>query len=290
MTLYESAIRFTKPSLHSKFTQWQENLADAQATLYESNIEGKTWFIGTSLSKRLDNKVMNGYEKFAYSGMSILDALKIANRISEVADTLVIEMNVIERPESIDFEEKLLHPIHIFLNRNLVSTRQAYQPVGLLSRYILLAYSRFFLIKKISKEDEPKRCGKPENIEVINQQVMFGEAIKVLKNQYSNRVDEQLLFAQLDKLKRYIRAFQDHGTKILFFEMPVNHQLTELDHPKAVRESFRLFFPESEFTYLPRDTSSYQTTDGVHLSQSEATKFSLFIKQKLDVTNIIIER
>ena len=63
--------------------------------------------------------------------------------------------------------------------------------------------------------------------------------------------------------------------------MPVNQEAYHLKELEQTRKMVRMAFPNSRYAYLPNDTTTYLTTDGLHLDYEGQQRYSHFIKQAL---------
>jgi hypothetical protein len=63
--------------------------------------------------------------------------------------------------------------------------------------------------------------------------------------------------------------------------MPINSNLMELPLAKTIRNELNSIFPTSMVNYIQIDSSLYETSDGVHLNNYEAVKYTTFFKRKL---------
>jgi hypothetical protein len=285
MLTYESAIRLLQPSLESRFTQWQNNVTRAQKIVYAEDIIEKTWIAGTSLSNRLDMNMLTGIRNFSFGGLSLFEAFKIMKELDVHPDTILVEINVIDRLESKEFQDAILQPILFKTRKHLHGMRQNAQPIGLAVRYSYWLVNKLFVNKEVGKlivSNQINSCTLSWKLNNNSpEKDRLNKAIESKHAEYSEKVDVEHLDNQLLKLKLDIVAFEALGIKIIFFEIPVHHSLLSLQKPSQIRNAFRTTFPESEYTYLPTDRRPYQTTDGVHLSEVEGRQYSIYLTSEL---------
>ncbi len=286
MITYELLIRLWHPSLESRFTQWQTNIAKAQGIIYDDGLREKNWIAGTSLSNRLNIETLTGFRSCSFGGFSLFEAFRIMNELEIRPDTILVEINVIDRSESRQFQDAILHPVLFETRKYLYSMRQAAQPIGLTVRYSRLLTTGFFRTNKVTTlknrhQNNPNSENRAPLKNHFDNDDRLTASIASIKSEYSKGVDNSHLSKQLQILKSKISPFEAAGTKIIFFEIPVHHSLINLKKPEQIRNAFRSVFPESEYTYLPNDSRPYQTTDGVHLNGVEGKQYAEFIRSNL---------
>jgi hypothetical protein len=99
-------------------------------------------------------------------------------------------------------------------------------------------------------------------------------------------LDERMLDVQMrdyaeapnDRLLADVFYLRSRGVRVSFFEMPVNPRLISLPKAQRIREAIHAAFPAGRFPYieLPSDWASYVTTDGIHLTPMEASRYTQY--------------
>jgi hypothetical protein len=98
---------------------------------------------------------------------------------------------------------------------------------------------------------------------------------------YSEKPDPKLLDEQFQLLRNEVSYLVSRGVRIVFFEMPVNSQLTGLPKAQIIRESFYSVFPRQQYRYMDMpDPAAYKTADGIHLSRKEAIQYTRFFNEQ----------
>ena len=98
----------------------------------------------------------------------------------------------------------------------------------------------------------------------------------------SKTPDIKLLRRCFKKLKAYVINLQKRGVNIVFFEMPVNSVLRNLQKPSIIRSSFYQNFSPAAYTYIPiPDSLKFETTDGIHLNKDDAFIYTSYFKSKI---------
>ena len=270
---YTLFIAFYAPSWwHASQHQWQENVIKAQHFLYDEKIENKNVIVGSSLSCRLIMDSLPNFYNLSFSGQSTFDGLKILTSKPKLPKKIYIEMNIILRRDNPEFTSYINSPINLYLKNYLPSLRDDRQPIaimGILPRFLFRKDSS--LILNGSKKKTVSRINK----------VFFGELIASHILDYSQIPDKVNSLMSFNNLQLYVNLFEGKGVNVVFFEVPVNYNLTDLPKAKIVREQFLSFFPETKYNYIMSpDTIKYTTQDGLHLTEEEAKKFTSFFKSK----------
>ena len=83
-------------------------------------------------------------------------------------------------------------------------------------------------------------------------------------------------------LKKWVSYFRQQNVIVVFYEMPVNGRLKNLEVAKKTRDAFHVYFPEPDYLYLEDFSfSSMQTTDGIHLDPPSARIASGYFKNEV---------
>jgi hypothetical protein len=61
----------------------------------------------------------------------------------------------------------------------------------------------------------------------------------------------------------------------------VNSTLTDLPKMQIIRNNVDKLFPSKTYNYIKSDSSSYETSDGIHLNRDEAIKYTSYFKSQI---------
>ena len=79
-----------------------------------------------------------------------------------------------------------------------------------------------------------------------------------------------------------LTSLESKGTHIVFFEMPVNEQLCTLPKAEVIRENFYHYFSPKTYAYIVQPScAEYKTTDGLHLTALEASRYTSYFKSQV---------
>lgn len=249
--------------------QQQRNYSTAQDFIYgdkTSNI-----IVGSSLSARLSKSVLpSNYYNLAFSGGSTLTGLELIKQTGYIPKHIFIESNFIFRNKSITMLNDLFYPIWWKIKRYIPSLKEKYQPLNVMySKNICDTKSNIKLKKKTT-------WNKPKDLEKIINSKKF----KFMMKQNKNKLKKKLTYKyQLKDLQRLITYFETKGTRIIFFEMPIEKSLANASKSVQRRNILQETFTND---WLPLPTyNKYFTSDGHHL-----VAYSAWLYTKKFLTNL----
>jgi len=277
--LWELVLRVWQPSMNSAQTDWQKNIVRGEEILNSKETRYKAGdfvILGSSLAKRLDMTYFPNAVNFSLGGLSVFDGLNLLDKLDCNPDTLLVEINVITRPENLSYKEQILFGLKPFLNPYITALRFKNQPIGLMAKYASAIFSTIANIKsveafKILGLNETKIQKPHAKTTTVFQEGMQHRGIL---RQYSS-VDTTAILKAVGKLKAKLKNFANRGCVVILFEMPVYHKAQELPFARTNREIVIKEFVD--YRILPMDTSRYLTTDGVHLDKSEAKRYTQYL-------------
>lgn len=254
--------------------QWQENIVKAQQFLYNKKETFQNIIIGSSLSSRLIMDSIPETYNLSFAGQSIFDGLNIVCNSNKSIKNVFIEINVVDRAENKNFTSSL-NSILYYPKKKLISLRDDKQPIAVMGYQFsfrvtekIIRKIKSFLGLSIKKEN------KIDNF--------FSKLLKLEINDYSKPPSQSLLKESFINLKNYVSILEKKNTNIIFFEMPVNQNLTYLSKATTIRNSFYRNFPKSKYKYIKLpDTIKFVTGDGVHLTVEESLIYTSYLKKNM---------
>ncbi len=256
----------------------QDNSIKVQEYIFNDNLPEKV-IVGSSLAAKLNQDIMkNSFYNLAFRGQSVYDGFEIILSRKEMPSNILVEYNKILRSpqKTIVDRNSLKYQLGYEIKKNVLSQREKNQPVNML---ILLAYNMFDLMQtkdinsseinytdKIVKEENIKTNGSMENV------------IKIELNSYNEIPPNNVINDKIKLLKKYISIFEEKGTSITFFEMPIDPKLCSMKLSEFIRKTIRENFPPDIYNYVePDDCSNYLTKDGIHLVDKSAERFTFYL-------------
>jgi hypothetical protein len=255
--------------------QWQGNLIKAEEYIYVKGDSCKKVIIGTSQSNRLIMDSLPGFVSLSFPGESIFDGLNIVSRQGHSPKEVFIEMNQLMRGEDKGFLGSLFSPYLYWKRKWVPALRDGKQPFALAGKSIAFIFKGSAKIKNLHITDD-----RSENLDQSKQAGLFQMMLGIQEANYSKPPDPKILNQNLNLLGDYVDVLQKKGSQVIFFEMPVNQRLCNLALAKETREGFYKRFPKVQYLYIPQpECSEYKTTDGVHVSQEDAAKYSSYFRK-----------
>jgi hypothetical protein len=239
---------------------WQENEIKAQNYVYSKEKYSKV-LVGTSLSANL---ILNKNKPFIYNlsfiGGGSLTGLEIIKKSNKLPDTLIIEMNWIDRNIDDGLINKLFNPIGRTIKQNISALQEENQPVNYLSNIL----AQNFNIEKI-------------NTELNLDPIRFDKAVK--ESAYSdNQVDSLNLTNYLKQIKNYASYFKQKEVKVFYLIIPVHPLIAQSKKYSIVRN---FLSPQEDEVISKLGNQSLITTDGYHFTKESAIIYSNQLKNRL---------
>ena len=279
---------FLNPKYNCSLSQWDDNLIKAEEFIY-GELDGGQVMLGSSLTSRLSNVVIkNGSVKnLGFGGQGVFDGIEILKSNKKtMPKVILIEMNVVDRPKDDNFQSSLFG-VFYQMKKIIPAFRTNKKPLAVMSQLLnvplgqLVLYSSVVLRKlKYCLSSEKSNLGEV-NIGTLGQ---VGFALALQQKEYNNEINQDHLNEVFLKLSLDIDLLKNAGSKIVFYEMPINYKLTNSKKCNQIRNNFYRFFPRLKFDYIDLPSSTYhqfKTTDGVHLDPEEANIYQNYLNRKL---------
>ncbi|PXV62795.1 hypothetical protein CLV62_11711 [Dysgonomonas alginatilytica] len=263
--------------------QWQDNQIKAQEYLYSDTDSVENIIVGSSLADRLIIGYLPNVYNLSMGGLGIFDGLQTLTRKGVYPQKIFIEMNKIDRKASVDFTTSLNNPVMTFLRKYFIPIRDGKQPMG----FIAIPYGQkitaygIYITQTILHSVAGKIVTREHHgIEEVD---MLTRILPRLLEEESQMPNASDLEKDAQNLKYYVDILEKNNVTVVFFEMPIQHELCGLNKPTAIRNQFYRTFPRDKYQYIDMpDCSNYGTTDGLHLDGASAEKYTLFFKRQMD--------
>jgi hypothetical protein len=249
--------------------QWQENAIKGENYIYDKSDTLRNVIVGSSLACRIITDSLPNAYNLAFAGQSVFDGLEILKHKQKLPANVFIETNKIFIDPNKEFTSSLFSPFSFILKKYCISLRSDKQPLA----FIYPAVQNLF--HKNSSEAgmpgaEPKNSG------------VFNKMLAMQVEDFAIIPDSGYVTKQFALLSNYINDIKSKGVNIIFFEMPLNPNLTELQLAKFIRNGFYKHFPVNINNYIKMpDCSGYVTTDGLHLNDADAVKYTKYFKEEM---------
>lgn len=256
-----AVVTYLLSSLGMATNQWQDNMVKAQHFLYDEDAD--TAMIGTSLSARILPDSIPSVRSVAFGGCAVEDGLRLILSKPKVPHCVLVETNLFLRNGNDELVEKMTKGIIPQVKRWIPSLRESNEPICLLSGLMIKAAGI-----------NPQAAAMTVNMEQLKESIK-----RHLADDKS--LSETELAQRMETIKPLLIQLEQKGTKLIFFEMPIHQELYHLKELEQTRQAVRKAFPKTRYAYLPNDTTTYLTTDGLHLDYEGQQRYSHFIKQAL---------
>lgn len=290
LALYIGLTEIIKPRTQVSQHQWQDNSIKAENFIYNRDDSCESVIVGSSLSCRFVMDSLRNYRNLAFNGQSIFEGLHILNQRKNLPKNIFIEVNVLVRGEDKNFTDALYSPF-VYRVRDICPAlrdgnqpiARAGQPVSFLIQGLIEGIKCRLMASAMQGKPAPGGADKnvPSQKSDPQRNELLSRLVSIQAETYSKAPDARLLTQRLDDLYGYIEPLQKRHANIYFFEMPVNARLCDLPLTAAIREGLYSRFPPNKYIYIPRpDCADYQTTDGLHLDEKEAIRYTSYFKSK----------
>ena len=134
--------------------QWQDNVICAQHYLYGDKSKIKNVILGSSLSCRIMADSLPDTYNLSLNGLSIFDGLNVLRHQANAPENVLIEMNVVVREASEEFNHALYSPFLYYPRKVMMSLREDKQPIAIIGSLPKLMKSMLNPQKAVKNEFE----------------------------------------------------------------------------------------------------------------------------------------
>ena len=263
--------------------QWQDNQIKAQEYLYSNTDSIQNIIVGSSLADRLVVGYLPDIYNLSMGGLGSFDGLQTITKKGVYPKRVFIEMNKLDRKASTDFTTSLNNPVMTFLRKYFISIRDGKQPMGFIAIPYgekITAYGLYLaqtVVHTIAGEIITREKKGLEEVDMV------AKILPRLLEEESHIPNTADLEKDAENLKHYVDILEKNHVTVVFFEMPIQHQLCGLSKPEAIRKQFYKTFPRDKYQYIDMpDCNDYTTTDGLHLDKASAEKYTLLFKDAMN--------
>ena len=273
LIIYLIFVPLLLPNVQIEQHQEQGNKIKAQNFIYNNSDTIDNVIVGSSLASRILSDSLDNFYNLSFAGQSIFEGLNILLRKKHLPKNVFIETNVILRSEDEAFTSCLFTPYTYYSQYYLPSLRTGKEPAA------LIVAATEYIIRKMTGKDKSLK----ETVPGLSPDSPLFK--KLLTNHiiyYSKKPDSLILNQSIIRLKYFVNLLKKKNVNVIFFEMPVNNSLCELTLAKTIRQTIHETFPEGLFLYIDKPAcTDYITSDGLHLPDQEAIKYTSYFKRKI---------
>lgn len=239
------------------------NRIKAENYLYGEGEAPHDVIVGSSLAFRMvADSLERGTFNLAVGGLSLQEGLDIIARSGRWPKRVFVETNILFRKYDDGFVNAMTDPVMFAARTYVPALRERNQPSGLL----------FGWVKEKAKAElgveQDTLAALDGNTEVTGK-FMLDEQLALYKKIPGGDTTK----THLDRLAASVSELETHGTEVVFFEMPLDSRLMEMPLAEASRALIQNRFPHHRY-YQAGPNERYITTDGLHLRQESARRWS----------------
>lgn len=272
IVIYAAAIYVIRPEVNvDRQEQRIKNQIRAERYLYSQHAFEYV-IAGSSMTARLPDKALgDGLYKLSFGGGTPIAGLEIITRSGKLPDVVIVEINALATRPLDGLVDKLFSPGSTELKRYFPFLRTEYRPVSLLVS-MLVADEPSMREHGVAGIQEPDEA----MLRVLENNVRRAEESD------NHSPPEPMFTDNLDRLERLVRELEKKGVRIIFLEMPLNPRVAATRYRNSISEQVRSRFPVDSYRWIiPGDEHEYMTTDGVHLTKSEAWHVADYISSQI---------
>jgi hypothetical protein len=251
------------------------NIAKGQSYVFEKEHTNRLVLIGSSLSGCIDTDSIPGLESLALGGLSIFDGLTLINSKEQLPETLLVEINVLEKSENLNYTDYFSNPILWGIYSKIPALRADARPIGYAIKMISYPFNYFRRNYYVNTNEV--------NLIESNQAVdNFEKLLHNQVNEYSDLSDSLIIVKNIRILSDKLYSLVETGVKVIFFEMPVDLSLRNLPRSEFIRNLYKQNFFDKGYKFIDSPNEQYSTTDGIHLTKESAIRYSIYFRSKLN--------
>ena len=267
----------------SSQNQNQDNLVKAQQYMFANNVPENV-IVGTSLSCHLHTDSLKNFYNLSFNGSSIYDGLNVILKGNKLPEKVFIETNLYLNNKSEQLSSQLYNLYPYYTSKIIPVFRYENQPIGKLvfclnpiGDKIVLHHNNF--MKRVKEKIELQR-----NLSVIKKKDIYLNVFNQMLNLQTENFKElplknEIIF-KLKELKVIVSKLKNKGVEVVFFEIPINTDLSKSIRAILLRGKLTHFFL-NKVRFIPLDTTKYITSDGLHLNGFESITYTKYFKGKI---------
>ncbi len=216
--------------------------------------------VGSSMGAVLAPAALpSGAYNLALSSFGAQTGLAIIARAHQRPRLVLVEANVTALlPPSDELLASVFQRVTFALQRALPVARHDHQPMALLDE----ALRRWSVRGKKTSD-------------YVLPPALYAEHVDALAREQAAWRATPETAAALERLAAQVRALEDAGTRVVFFEAPMDERLRTTAQTAGVRALLRARFAPERYRWVALDDwTAFQTSDGLHLIPESADRFA----------------
>ena len=196
---------------------------------------------------------------FPYNGGCT--GVKLIALSNKIPDTLFVEINYLFK----GFDQQLIEEV--------------FRPGLYQARFLFPALQEKHQLLSLLKENIKSMRQPPVETEE-GPAPNYAQTLSQYKKDYQNMPDSLRLQQDLTNLKCYLDYIASKNCKILFFEMPVDRQLTNSPRIQFEKRTLQRILTNEKIGWIAPDTvGTYATADGIHLLKTSVYQYLAYLNR-----------
>lgn len=93
-----------------------------------------------------------------------------------------------------------------------------------------------------------------------------------------------LLERKVDQLRGYLTDLKQQGTRIVFYELPMDKRMCDQEYFVWARRLVRMYYPDDAYIARPA-CAGYRTGDGLHLTAESQRKYLAYFTAQVPASD-----
>lgn len=260
-TAYVGLVQIVPFSVDYGQNQPDTNLLRVEDYLFKPDRD--TVLAGSSLTFLLSpSRLGDGIANIAMSGDSPATDLALLALSGAAPKLVLVEINQLWLSVNMNVVESELRFPNRQLHKGLRAFRAGYDPANLFGR-ALQALTKKSNTESVPPADEVRKL------------------VPDKQKEMASPPDPEKLRRDLAQVESYLQMLQARGTKVGFYEMPIDSSLTNLPREAVLRQEVLMKFPPGRFCWLKLSLpGGARTIDGIHLIAEDALSVARQIRDQ----------
>jgi hypothetical protein len=261
LTAYVTLVQFAPFKVDNGQNQHDTNLLRVEDYLLKPDRD--TVLAGSSLTFRLPLSLLgDGIANIAITAESPVTDLALVALSDSKPKLVLVEINQLSLDANMSMVESELRFPNWQLRKNLRAFRSGYDPANLSGR----------ALQALFKKGDADLVPPPDAIRKL-----IAERREIMRIP----PDREKLRRNLTQVASLVKMLQDRGTRVGFYEMPIDASLTDLPAQAVLRREVLLKFPPDRFCWLALGVrGGIRTIDGIHAATEDAASIAKKVRDQ----------
>lgn len=247
--------------------QQRANYARAQKFVHDAPADTKV-VVGSSMANELSQEILGPeFVKLTFPAGGSFTGLDIIGNTGKRPSLLLIETNTVLRGA----DDSLVADATSAWRRQLRNATPALKEDGRPSNYAV-GFLNGWVKRFCNLGNKLTGKGKPSATvaEAPADPAMLENVMRVNRETLDRKPHQAKMDEAVRRFGEQVDALAAAGTRCVLFEMPIDSSLQGLGEPAALRKALQQRFPRDRYRWIEIPHRDYQTSDGIHLTRSEA--------------------